>query len=106
MNKEISMSFEAKFKKISEIRNEIIEELRARLNEMGEQNCVFDDDESAVPIYYRDDDNVDGTFYIDKIKTDEEGVIKFHDKDFDEWYRLTYLDDQAIYALIDYIDWK
>lgn len=107
MNKEIASSFETKFKKIAEIRNEIIEELRARLNELGEQNCIFDDDDkSAVPIYYLTDDNDEGLFHIDKIKTDEEGVIKFHDKDFDEWYRLAYLDDQAIYTLIGYIDWK
>lgn len=109
MKKEISMSFETKFKKISEIRNEIIEELRARLNELGEQNCIFDDDESAVPavpIYYINDDNVEGIFNIDKIKTDEKNVIKFHDKNFDKWYGLTYLDDQAIYTVIKYIDWK
>lgn len=87
MNKEIASSFEIKFKKINDIRNEIIEELRTRLNELGEQNSIYDDE-------------------IDKIKTDEEGVIMFHDYDFDKWYPLTYLDDQAIYSVISEIDWK
>lgn len=106
MNNTISLGFTTKFNQIAEIQNTIFEELRSNLINMGEQSLIFDDGKKVVPIYYINDDNDEGIFHIDKIKTDLEGVIVFHDIDFDEWRRLTYLDNQAINTLIEYIDWK
>lgn len=106
MNKEIALKFSAKLNKISEIQQSIIEELRTLLKSKGEQSFSYDDNEPIVPIYYINDDNNEGLFKIDKIKVNSEDVIQIHDKDFDEWYRLSHLDDQAINTLIEYIDWK
>ena len=106
MNKEIASSFTTKLNKIGELNRAIIDELRANLIKMGPQNCVFDDGESEVPIYYLNDDNAETLVYIDKIMADESGIIKFHDVASDEWQWLSYLDNDAIHALIEYIDWK
>lgn len=106
MNKEIALSFTTKLNKICELNRAIIDELRANLIKMGPQDCVFEDGESAVPIYYLNDDNFELLVYIDKIMADESGIIKFHDEDTDEWKWLSYLDNDAIHALIEYIDWK
>lgn len=106
MNKEIALSFTSKLNKIGELNRAIIDELRANLIKMGQQDCVFDDGESAVPIYYLNDDNAETLVFIDKIMADESGIIKFHDVDSDEWQWLSYLDNDAIHALIEYIDWK
>lgn len=106
MNKEIALSFTSKLNKICELNRAIIDELRANLIKMGPQDCVFKDGEPAVPIYYLNDDNFELLVYIDKIMADESGIIKFHDADSDEWQWLSYLDNDAIHALIEYIDWK
>ena len=110
MNKEISMSFENKLNKIGEIQRSIFEELRTRLNEMGEQGFLYDedaeaDDNSVVPIYYVTGNGDDEVLNIDKIKVGDEGVL-IHDCDFDEWHRLIELSISDINALIGYIDWK
>lgn len=106
MNKEIALKFSAKLNKIGEIQQSIIEELRTLLKSKGEQSFSYCDNTSIVPIYYITDDNDVDLFKIDKIRVDSEDVIQIHDKDFDEWYRLSYLDNQAINTLIEYIDWK
>ena len=106
MNKEIAQSFTEKLNKLAELRDSIIEDLRANLMKMGPQDCIFDDDEPAVPIYYIDEYNAEGIVHIDKIKADSDGIIKFHDVDSDEWHWLSFLDNDAIYTLIEYIDWK
>lgn len=106
MNKEIASSFENKLNKISEIHRSIIEELRARLMEMGEQSFLYDDDEPVVPIYYLTDENDEGLTNVDKINVNKEGVIIIHDKDFDIWNNILMLDNSAIYTLLGYIDWK
>ena len=106
MNKEIASSFEDKLNKIAELHRSIIEELRTRLTEMGEQGFLYDDDDPVVPIYYLTDENDEGLTNVDKIKTNKEGVIIIHDKDFDIWNNILMLDNNAIYTLIGYIDWK
>ena len=105
MNKEIASIFATKLNKLAEIRNSIIKELRARLMEMGEQDCVFDNG-GVVQIYYIGDDGEDELINIDKIKAESNGVIKFHDADNNAWCYLSLLDNDAIYTLIEYIDWK
>ena len=107
MNKEIAQNFAEKLNKLAMLRNSIIEELREHLMKMGPQDCIFDDDdEPAVPIYYIGEDDAEGLVHIDKIKADSDGVIKFHDVDSDGWHFLSFLDNDAIYTLIEYIDWK
>ena len=106
MNKEIALSFTTKLNKICELNRAIIDELRANLIKMGPQDCVFFFWESTVPIYCLNDDTFETLVYIDKIMADESGIIKFHDEDTDEWQWLSYLDNDAIHALIEYIDWK
>ena len=106
MNKEIASSFENKLNKISEIHRSIIEELRERLREMGEQSFLYDDDDPVVPICYLNDENDEGLTNIDKINVNKEGVIIIHDKDFDIWNNILMLDNSAIYTLLGYIDWK
>lgn len=106
MNKEIASSFENKLNKISEIHRSIIEELRERLREMGEQSFLYDDDDPVVPICYLTDENDEGLTNIDKINVNKEGVIIIHDKDFDIWNNILMLDNSAIYTLLGYIDWK
>lgn len=113
MNKEISKSFEDKLNKIGEIQRSIFEELRTRLNEMGEQGFLYDEDDeddeaedyTAVPIDYVTDNGDNEVLSIDKIKVGDEGVL-IHDCDFDEWHRLSELSNSDINALIGYIDWK
>lgn len=107
MNKEIALSFTSKLNKICELNRAIIDELRANLIKMGPQDCVLEDGESAVPIYYVNDfNNFEKLVYIDKIMADESGIIKFHDEDTDEWQWLSFLDNDAIHAIVEYIDWK
>ena len=106
MNKEIASSITEKLNKLAMLRDSIIEELREHLMKMGPQDCIFDDDEPAVPIYYIGEDDAEGLVHIDKIKADSDGVIKFHDVDSDGWHFLSFLDNDAIYTLIEYIDWK
>ena len=106
MNKEISKSFEDKLNKIAELHRSIIEELRERLREMGEQSFLYDDDDPVVPICYLNDENDEGLTNIDKINVNKEGVIIIHDKDFDIWNNILMLDNSVIYTLIGYIDWK
>lgn len=106
MNKEISKSFEDKLNKIAELHRSIIEELRERLTEMGEQSFLYDDDEPVVPIFYLTYENDEGLTNVDKINVNKEGIIIIHDKDFDIWNNILMLDNNAIYTLIGYIDWK
>ena len=106
MNKEIASSFENKLNKISELHRSIIEELRERLTEMGEQSFLYDDDDSVVPIFYLTYENDEGLTNVDKINVNKEGIIIIHDKDFDIWNNILMLDNNAIYTLIGYIDWK
>ena len=106
MNKEIALNFTNKLNKLAEIRDSIIKDLRENLMKMGEQDCFFAAGKPSVPIYYIGEDNAEGIVHIDKIKADSDGIIKFHDVDSDEWHWLSYLDDDAIYTLIVYIDWK
>lgn len=104
MNKNISSYYTAELNKMAEIQSSIIEHLRNDLIIYGEQGFIYDDDTNFVPVFYIDDD--DQELEVDKIKVDEEGVIKIHDEFNNEWYRLIDLDYQAINTLIEYIDWK
>ena len=105
-NKEIASRFAKKIDEMAKIQQSVIEELWNNLLLMGPQTLIYDDDTPVVPIYYLNDDNDEGLFKIDQIKINEEGNIVFHDRGFNEWYRLSYLDYQAINTLIEYIDWK
>lgn len=77
---------------------------------MGEQGFMNDDDPesgtSIVPILYITDDGEEVIIYVDKIKVESNDIIKFHDAAANAWCYLSYLDDDAIYTLIEYIDWK
>lgn len=105
MNKEIASIFSDKLNEIAEIRDSILKELRKHLMEMGEQDCVFDDG-AAVPIDYIDDDGDEDVVNIDKIKVTSNGIIEVHDADNNAWCYLSLLDNDAIYTIIEYIDWK
>lgn len=104
MSKNLSSYYTNELNKMADIQNSIIGQLRKDLTNMGEQSFIFGDGTNVVPVFYIDND--DQELEVDKIKVDEEGVIKIHDKLYNEWYRLTELDYQAINTLIEYIDWK
>ena len=105
MNKNISSYYTNELNKMAEIRNSIIEHLRKDLKNMGEQGFLYDED-PIVSILYITDDGEEVIIYVDKIKVESNDIIKFHDAAANAWCYLSYLDDDAIYTLIEHIDWK
>ena len=110
MNKNISSYYTNELNKMDEIRDSIIEHLRKDLKNMGEQGFLYDEDPesdtSVVPIYYITDNGEEVKIYVDKIKVESNDIIKFHDADANAWCYLSLLGDDAIYTLIECIDWK
>ena len=115
MIKEITLGLTTKLNKISELqktisdlRDSVIEELRAKIIDMGPQGFLYDEDDVLAPLNYiyviRND--YDGCYKVDKIETDENGVVIFHDAEYDVWYRISILDDNEINDIVKYIDWK
>ena len=106
MDKKISLKYTTKLNKIGELQRSIFEDLRTDLINMGPQGFIYDDGEPNVPIYCLDDEDNECQFLVDEIKADSNGVVKFHDKPYDDWYILSTLDGSTINTLIEYIDWK
>ena len=106
MNKKISLKYTTKLNKIGELQRSIFEDLRTDLINMGPQGFVYDDGEPNVPIYCQGDADDGCQYVVDEIKADSKGFVKFHDKQYDDWYILSTLDDSTINMLIEYIDWK
>ena len=106
MDKKISLKYTTKLNKIGELQRSIFEDLRTDLINMGPQGFIYDDGEPNVPIYcqcYADDVC---QYVVDEIKADSKGIVKFHDKQYDDWYILSTMDDHTINMLIEYINWK
>ena len=106
MDKKISLKYTTKLNKIGELQRSIFEDLRTDLINMGPQGFIYDDGEPNVPIYCHDDEDDGCQFVVDEIKADSKGIVKFHDKQYDDWYILSTLDDYTVNTLIEYIDWK
>ena len=106
MNKKISLKYTTKLNKIGELQSSIFKDLLIDLMNMGPQGFIYDDGEPNVPIYCHDDEDDGCQFLVDEIKADSNGIVKFHDKQYDDWYILSTLDDSTINMLIEYIDWK
>lgn len=106
MNKKIALNYTTKLNKIGELQRSNFGDLRADLITMGPQGFIYDDGEPNVPIYCYDNEDNECQFLVDEIKVDSKGFVKFHDKQSDDWYLLSTLDNSTINMLIEYIDWK
>lgn len=116
MNKEITLGFTTKLNKISELqksitelRNSIIEDLRAKLTDMGPQGFLYDEEDVHTPLnyIYVIGDEYEELFKVDKIKiNDEDNGVIFHEVYSDLWYHLSILDNDEINDIVKYIDWK
>lgn len=106
MDKKISLKYTTKLNKIGELQRSIFRDLLIDLMNMGPQGFIYDDGEPNVPIYCHDDEDDECQFVVDEIKADPNGIVEFHDKQYDDWYILSTLDGHTINTLIEYIDWK
>ena len=115
MNKEITLGLTTKLNKISELqktirelRDSVIEELSAKIIDMGPQGFLYDEDDVLAPLdyIYVNGNDYDGYYKVDKIETDENGRVIFHDAEYDVWYPVSILDNKEINTLVKYIDWK
>ena len=106
MGKKISLKYTEKLNKIGELQRSIFEDLRTDLINMGPQGFIYEEGEPSVPRYCLDDEDNECQFVVDEIKADSKGIVKFHDKQYDDWYILSTMNDHTINTLIEYIDWK